>query len=208
MSTVDPEEKVPDMDEQADRTKDEPTEHTHIEDDDDDDNSIEARYTGGCKLIKSAMTESYSEILNSPSEEMHEIMAEHGIQIDIPKRKTSSSNRASSSQCKLFKFIILSDLKLIHFRFFSLSAGFPRGSVRVDDSNMTHFVADDLVNKIRIASPSTSKGKQTLTGFKFKLLVAKNLEFSNCFRCRRWTIVTYTTSIHIRFSTNRCKCFE
>lgn len=94
MSTLkNSEEIVPDLDE--------PAQHAHIEDDDDDDNSIEAKYTDGCKLIKSAMTESYSEIMNSPSEDMHEIMAEHGIQIEIPKRRTSSLNRASSSQCKL-----------------------------------------------------------------------------------------------------------
>lgn len=87
------------LDEQLDPTG-EPTQSMDIQDDDDDDNSIGAKYTGGCKLIKSAMTESYSEILNSPSDEMHEIMAEHGIQIEIPKRRTSSLNRASSSQCK------------------------------------------------------------------------------------------------------------
>lgn len=101
MSTLkNSEEIVPDLDEQHGST-DEPAQRAHIEDDDDDDNSIETKYTDGCKLIKSAMTESYSEIMNSPSDEMHEIMAEHGIQIEIPKRRTSSLNRASSSQCKL-----------------------------------------------------------------------------------------------------------
>lgn len=35
-----------------------------------------------------------------------------------------------------------------------LSASFPHGSVRVDESNITHFVADDLEYKIKIASPT------------------------------------------------------
>lgn len=36
-------------------------------------------------------------------------------------------------------------------------AAFPHGTVRVDDSNMTHFVADNLEFKIRTASPKGSK---------------------------------------------------
>lgn len=72
-----------------------------IDDEDEDDNSIEAIYTEN-KLIKSAMTESYSEILNSPGDEMLDINidCEHGIQIEIPKRRTSSLHRNPSSQCE------------------------------------------------------------------------------------------------------------
>lgn len=45
----------------------------------------------------------------------------------------------------------------------NLSASFPHGSVRVDESNMTHFVADNLELKIKSASSNESKkfGKRT-----------------------------------------------
>lgn len=79
----------------------EQTQQIDIDDDDEDDNSIEAIYTEN-KLIKSAMTESYSEILNSPDDEMLDINidCEHGIQIEIPKRRSSSLNRNPSSLCE------------------------------------------------------------------------------------------------------------
>lgn len=37
------------------------------------------------------------------------------------------------------------------------SASFPHGSLRVDDGNMTHFVADNLEYKIKAASPKDGK---------------------------------------------------
>lgn len=47
--------------------------------------------------------------------------------------------------------------EFIDFLHFPASS-FPRGSVSVDDGNMTHFVADNLEYKIKIASPATRKG--------------------------------------------------
>lgn len=41
--------------------------------------------------------------------------------------------------------------------FFSFLASFPHGSIRVDDGNMTHFVADNLEYKIKTSSPKDGK---------------------------------------------------
>lgn len=71
-----------------------------MENDDDDDeeeeeqNSVKASGTG--RLAKTSMTESYSEILNSPLFDNNEAITEQ--QIDIPKRRPTSLSRKQSSQ--------------------------------------------------------------------------------------------------------------
>lgn len=78
----------------------EPIQQMDIEEDEEDENSVEFKANNDNKLIKSSMTESYSEILNSPSDETHDNNAEHGKQIEIPKKRASSLHRNPSSQCK------------------------------------------------------------------------------------------------------------
>ncbi|XP_031626885.1 BLOC-1-related complex subunit 6 [Contarinia nasturtii] len=85
-------------------------------------------------LAKASMTESYSEILNSPTTHTNELPIESNASIVIPRRRPSSLNRHHSSQ-----------------------SSFPHGSLRVDDGNMTHFVADNLEYKIKTASPKDGK---------------------------------------------------
>lgn len=117
------------------------------DEDDEDENSVKAADEN--RLAKSAMTESYSEILNSPLFADSEIPEQ---QIDIRKRRPTSLSRKQSSQCT-FPFSFRQSIcpKQV---FISILASFPHGSVRVDESNITHFVADDLEYKIKIASPS------------------------------------------------------
>lgn len=50
------------------------------------------------------------------------------------------------------------EFKFIYLRIQFASATFPHGSVSIDDdTNMTHFVADNLEYKIKIASPVSKK---------------------------------------------------
>lgn len=44
-----------------------------------------------------------------------------------------------------------------------ISDSFPTGSLSVDDTNMTHFVADDLEYKIKIASPVSKREIDEMT---------------------------------------------
>lgn len=67
-------------------------ENEDYDDDDDEDNSIGAKNTDN-RLTKTAMTESYSEILNSHFDDIREANIDHGIPMEIPKRKSSSVSR-------------------------------------------------------------------------------------------------------------------
>lgn len=51
-------------------------------------------------LAKASMSESYSEILNSPTAPTNELPTESNAPIVIPRRRPSSLNRHHSSQCK------------------------------------------------------------------------------------------------------------
>lgn len=116
-------------------------------------------------LAKASMTESYSEILNSPIAETNDGPIESNAPIFIAKRRPSSLTRHHSSQCKFKHWANYDLLTNDTFRlldrfnngFLQLSASFPHGSVRVDESNMTHFVADNLEYKIKTASPKDGK---------------------------------------------------
>lgn len=71
-------------------------EEPNLDDDDDneDKNSVKATNKS---LAKTAMTESYSEILNSPLFDNTDV-PEH--QIEITKRRPTTLNRKQSSQCE------------------------------------------------------------------------------------------------------------
>lgn len=51
------------------------------------------------------------------------------------------------------------NFQFIQTIFFLFTASFPNGSVSIDDGNMTHFVAEDLEYKIKIASPVSTNDK-------------------------------------------------
>lgn len=70
---------------------DEPLEN----DDDDEENSVKASAAEDHRIAKSAMTESYSEILNNPLFDNVEVPDQ---QIDIPKRRPTTLSRKQSSQ--------------------------------------------------------------------------------------------------------------
>lgn len=70
---------------------DEPMEN----DDDDEENSVKAFAAEDHRIAKSAMTESYSEILNNPLLDNVEVPDQ---QIDIQKRRPTTLSRKQSSQ--------------------------------------------------------------------------------------------------------------
>lgn len=71
---------------------------TNVDNDDDKDDSLRARKNDDF-LAKSSMTESYSEILNSPTAETADGSVESSAPIVISKRRPTSLNRHHSSQC-------------------------------------------------------------------------------------------------------------
>lgn len=77
---------------------DEPLEN----DDDDEENSVKASAAEDHRIAKSAMTESYSEILNNPLFDNVEVPDQ---QIDIPKRRPTTLSRKQSSQGMTYAFI-------------------------------------------------------------------------------------------------------
>lgn len=68
-------------------------------DDDTEDNNLRIKNTGDF-LAKASMTESYSEILNSPTADTNDLPVESNTPIVIPKRRPSSLSRHQSNQCK------------------------------------------------------------------------------------------------------------
>lgn len=69
-------------------------------DEEKDDNSLKAKNNDEF-MAKGSMTESYSEILNSPTMETNERPIESNKPIVIQKRRPSSLTRHHSSQCKI-----------------------------------------------------------------------------------------------------------
>lgn len=67
--------------------------------DDDKDDSLRVKNNDEF-LAKASMTESYSEILNSPIAETNDLPIESNAPIVIPKRRPSSLSRHHSNQCK------------------------------------------------------------------------------------------------------------
>lgn len=105
----------------------------NMENENNDDVSAENNF-----MTNTLMTESYSEILNSPTTDTYDASgAQANTTIVITKRKPHSSSHHQSSQ-----------------------SSFPHGSVRVDESKMTHFVADNLELKIKSASSNDSPARQ------------------------------------------------
>lgn len=74
----------------------------NVDADDDKDDNLRAKNNDGF-LAKASMTESYSEILNSPIAETNDLPVEsNAAPIVIPRRRPSSLNRHHSNQCKWF----------------------------------------------------------------------------------------------------------
>lgn len=71
---------------------------TNPDADDDKDDSLRAKRNENY-LAKASMTESYSEILNSPTAESRDGPVESNAPIVIPKRRPTSLTRHHSSQC-------------------------------------------------------------------------------------------------------------
>ena len=68
--------------------------------DDDKDDNLRAKNNEGF-LAKASMTESYSEILNSPIAETNDLPVESNAgPIVIPRRRPSSLNRHHPNQCE------------------------------------------------------------------------------------------------------------
>lgn len=76
------------------------TSPTNADVDDDGEDSLRIRRNDNF-LAKASMTESYSEILNSPTAETSELpgQVESNAPIVIPKRRPTSLTRHHSSQC-------------------------------------------------------------------------------------------------------------
>lgn len=138
-------------------------------------------------LAKASMTESYSEILNSPIAETNDLPVESNAPIVIPRRRPSSLSRHHSNQCKCLLCEILCCHYYFHLQFLLIlvcvSASFPHGSLRVDECNMTHFVADNIEFKIKASSPKDGKlfAKYASESFVFFLTLSKLYHYSN--RC-------------------------
>lgn len=88
-------------------------------DDDKDDNSLRAKNNEEF-LAKASMTESYSEILNSPIAETNDLPVESNAPIVIPKRRPSSLSRHHSNQCKCLLYQIIIDYHVFIFRIFTI----------------------------------------------------------------------------------------
>lgn len=71
----------------------------NVDIDDDKDDSLKAKNNDEF-LAKASMSESYSEILNSPTTETNDIPVASNTPIVIPKRRPSSLNRHQSG-CRL-----------------------------------------------------------------------------------------------------------
>lgn len=71
---------------------------------DDRDDSLKVKNNGD-SLAKASMSESYSEILNSPIAETNDLPVGSNVPIVIPKRRPSSLNRHQSGQCRFKSFI-------------------------------------------------------------------------------------------------------
>lgn len=70
----------------------------NVDGDDEKDDSL--RTKNDHFLAKASMTESYSEILNSPIAETNDVPIESNAPIVIAKRRPSSLSKHHSSQCK------------------------------------------------------------------------------------------------------------
>lgn len=66
----------------------------------DDDSSLRMKNNDDF-LAKASMSESYSEILNSPTADTNDLPVESNAPIVIPKRRPSSLSRHQPNQCKL-----------------------------------------------------------------------------------------------------------
>lgn len=78
-------------------------EENAIDDDDAEDDDDEEEDSVGIKipdnrLAKASMSESYSEILNSPTNETEDVGINRRTAMDIPSRRPNSLNRRQSSQ--------------------------------------------------------------------------------------------------------------
>lgn len=71
-------------------------------DDDRGDSNLQTT-TNNDFLANASMTESYSEILNSPTADTNELPVESNTPILIPKRRPSSLNRHQTNQCKFYR---------------------------------------------------------------------------------------------------------
>lgn len=141
---------------------DEPQNESNSSDNDFDDDDvlrISDRGSPGYQLKNASMTESYSEIINSPTRSRNSTGDEAGAQsgpYPIPKRRPGSLSTMGKI-CKISFF--QSQSKSCHLKLvFVISAPFPQGTVSVGDGNMMQFVADNLEYKIKVASPVSKKG--------------------------------------------------
>lgn len=87
--------------------------------DEEKEDSVIAKNNDDC-LAKASMTESYSEILNSPTMETNEKPIESSAPIVIQKRRPSSLTRHHSGQCKCSHFHCC--IFQVNYRFFFFSS--------------------------------------------------------------------------------------
>lgn len=132
--------------------------------DEDDESAAGVRIRGRTsQLANASMTESYSEILNSPTDSggglLDDVAGPSSGPYPIPRRRpgslpTGAKNcelHSDAGVCKNYSNWCVCVLLM-----FCVAASFPQGIV--GDGNMMHFVADNLEYKIKAASPNPRKG--------------------------------------------------